>query len=51
MPIDKDIIQTTPTAIEQAAKIIQDKYKLNIFGKYDIESLIYDYLKDKKLIL
>ena len=51
MSIDKDIIQPTPTAIEQAAKIIQDEYKLNIFNKYEIEFLISEYLRDKRLIL
>lgn len=51
MAIDKDVIQPTPTAIEQAAKIIQDEYKLNIFNKYEIEFLISEYLRDKRLIL
>ena len=47
MPIDKDIIQTTPTAIEQAASIIQDEYKLDVFEKYYIEHMIFNYLRDK----
>ena len=50
MPIDKDIVQSTPKTIEEAVKIIQDKYNLDIFEKCKLSSIIIKHLKEIRKI-
>lgn len=46
MPIDKDVVQSTPKTIEEAVKTIQNKYNLDIFEKCELSSIIIKYLKE-----